>query len=276
MLVPQPIRRARKVAAIGRQFARGRRFGQQLSEGVPSGDVSPTQLEAYFDALSEGPGVWKWRHYFDVYDRHFRKFVGRPVTVLEIGVYSGGSIEMWRSYLGPQARIIGVDIEPACTAYERPGVDIVIGDQGDPEFWSSFLPDLDGIDIVIDDGGHLFGQQITTLEALLPRLNPGGVYVCEDVHGEGNVFHAYMGGLQGNLHHWAQQEVGTDSVHETTPFQSSVHSVHVYPYVWVIEKNESRVDRLVAAKRGSRWQPFLEGIRVPGDGSGSAAPGASR
>jgi len=30
-------------------------------------------LEAYFDAHIEGPGIWKWRHYFDVYDRHLEK-----------------------------------------------------------------------------------------------------------------------------------------------------------------------------------------------------------
>ena len=265
MTVTSLAARVRKLGAIGRQFARGRRFGRQLLVDTPPAESGINALTAYFDALSEGPGVWKWRHYFDVYDRHFSTFVGKPVTLLEIGVFSGGSIDMWRAYLGPQARIIGVDIEPACTAYERPGVDIVIGDQGDAAFWESFLTDVGGIDIVIDDGGHEFHQQVVTLEALLPRLNPGGVYVCEDVHGEGNVFHAYMGGLQGNLHDWEQREVGADSVHDTTAFQSAVHSIHVYPYVWVIERNQGAVDTMVAAKRGSQWQPFLNGVRLPGE-----------
>jgi hypothetical protein len=45
----------------------------------------------------------KWRHCFAIYDRHFRKFVGRTVDVVEIGVFSGGSFMMWREYFGSQA-----------------------------------------------------------------------------------------------------------------------------------------------------------------------------
>ena len=44
--------------------------------------------------------VWKWKHYCDVYHRHFSKFVGREVHVLEVGIYSGGSLQMWREYFG--------------------------------------------------------------------------------------------------------------------------------------------------------------------------------
>ncbi len=68
-------------------------------------------LRAFFDSRKEGRGIWKWDHYFDVYHRHFGKFVGRDVNVLEIGVYSGGSLEMWKAYFGPRCRIYGVDIE---------------------------------------------------------------------------------------------------------------------------------------------------------------------
>ena len=36
---------------------------------------------------------------------HLSRFRGEPVTLLEIGVLGGGSLQMWRSYLGPQSRI---------------------------------------------------------------------------------------------------------------------------------------------------------------------------
>src|SRR5690349_20921641 len=52
-------------------------------------------LREYFDRVSTGPGVWKWLHYFDIYHRHLSKFRGRPVSIVEIGVYSGGSLSMW-------------------------------------------------------------------------------------------------------------------------------------------------------------------------------------
>ena len=53
-------------------------------------------LETYFDRLTDGPGIWKWRHYFEIYHRHFQRFIDRPVVVVEVGVYSGGSLGMWQ------------------------------------------------------------------------------------------------------------------------------------------------------------------------------------
>src|SRR5262249_5498892 len=49
--------------------------------GVPS-----NPLRSYFDSCVEGWGIWKWLHYFDIYHRHFSKFIGQDVRVLEIGI----------------------------------------------------------------------------------------------------------------------------------------------------------------------------------------------
>src|SRR3974390_3553832 len=66
-------------------------------EGPPN---DATSLQAYFNSYENGPGIHKWLHYFDIYERHFKRFVGREVHVLEIGVESGGSLRMWRGYFG--------------------------------------------------------------------------------------------------------------------------------------------------------------------------------
>jgi len=99
------------------------------------------------------------------------------VHVLEIGIYSGGSLEMWRDYFGPKARIYGVDIEPACRVYESDSVNIFIGDQGDRQFWQ-FRRKVPALDIVIDDGDHNPEHQIVSVEELLPFLRPDRVYFC--------------------------------------------------------------------------------------------------
>ena len=52
-----------------------------------------TDLEQYFHA-NTGRLIHKWQHYFDIYDRHFSKFRGKEVVVLEIGVFQGGSLQM--------------------------------------------------------------------------------------------------------------------------------------------------------------------------------------
>src|SRR5690348_8554452 len=71
----------------------------------------------FFQNRTNGAGIWKWEHYFEIYHRHLPKFVGLGPNVFEIGIYSGGSLEMWRSYFGEESRIYGVDIEPACKSY---------------------------------------------------------------------------------------------------------------------------------------------------------------
>jgi hypothetical protein len=224
--------------------------------------VSSNPLQAYFDSHIEGRGIWKWNHYFEIYHRHFAKFRGREVHVLEVGVYSGGSLEMWKHYFGPKCRIYGVDIEEACRLYEDDSVKIFIGDQADRNFWTHFKKEVPFLDIVIDDGGHEFHQQRVTLDELLPHLQLGGVYLCEDIHRSDNQFGGYIGGLSRNLHaaKWAEANAtkwptATDSV-IPTPFQRAVHSVHLYPFLTVIERTESPVSEFVSLKQGTQWQPF--------------------
>ena len=212
-------------------------------------------LERYFDAHREGPGIWKWRHYFDIYHRHLAKFVGTEAQVVEIGVYSGGSLQMWKEYFGPQCRIAGIDIEAACRVYADEQVRIFIGDQADRQFWSDFRREVPQFDIVLDDGGHQPEQQMVTLEETLPYLRPGGVYLCEDIHLTGNEFATFAHTLADQLNA-ARWKLNGETACAATPLQASIRSVHCYPFVVVIEMNPAPVDTLRAPKHGTQWQPF--------------------
>jgi Methyltransferase domain len=224
-------------------------------------DNSSNPLKFYFDSHREGRGIWKWTHYFDIYHHHFSKFVGREVHVLEIGIYSGGSLDMWKHYFGPKCRVYGVDIQEACKVYEDNYTKVFVGDQADREFWKHFKKEVPAIDILIDDGGHLPEQQITTLEEMLPHLRSGGIYLCEDVHGNLNEFTAYVNGLTNNLNAFVKiTELYDKSVQLSctpTHFQSAIHSIHFYPFLTVIEKADSPVTQFVAPKYGTEWQPFI-------------------
>jgi hypothetical protein len=224
---------------------------------------SDNPLRSFFNRRRHGPGIWKWEHYFDIYDRHFRRFRGRETHLLEIGIYSGGSLDMWRDYFGPAARIYGVDIEPSCRAYESESVRVFIGDQADRAFWRKFRSDVPLLDIVIDDGGHLPEQQKVSLEELLPHLRPGGVYLCEDVHGAPNEFASYAHGLAQKLNAFDAIVENRDDderrlVCPSTTFQSDIASIHFYPFVVVVEKNAAPLAEFVAPKHGTQWQPFLK------------------
>jgi hypothetical protein len=225
--------------------------------------LNNNDFQKYFDNHTSGNGIWKWYHYFDIYDRHFHKFREQEVNVLEIGVYSGGSLEMWERYFGEKANIYGVDVNAACRMYETDRIKIFIGDQKDRLFWRDVKLKIPALDIVIDDGGHGFEEQVSSLEELLPFMRPGGVYFCEDVHGAFNRFASYVHGMSHKLNDYSLMcEFPDDNerriVCGCTSFQSAIGSIHLYPFVTVLERNEPKVTELRAPKRGTQWQPFLK------------------
>ncbi|HEY2123021.1 MAG TPA: class I SAM-dependent methyltransferase [Chthoniobacterales bacterium] len=194
----------------------------------------------------------KWEHYFEIYDSHLKKFIGREINLLEIGVFSGGSLQMWKSYFGPKCGIFGVDIRAECKAFEDDQTRIFIGDQADPDFWQRFKIAVPQLDIVIDDGSHVPEHQIATLEQLLPHIQPGGVYLCEDVHGLHNRFVGYVYGLANRMN-VLNCRPGELSPAFLSKFQRSIKSVHLYPFVTVIEKVQTPVDEFLSTRHGTEW-----------------------
>lgn len=126
--------------------------------------------------------VVKWAHFLPVYERLLASHRGHAITLVEVGVGDGGSLEVWRSYLGPSARIIGIDLNPETKRLESEGFEIIIGDQSDPEFWAECVSTVGAIDVLIDDGGHTGVQQVVTVACGLPHVRDGGVIIVEDTH----------------------------------------------------------------------------------------------
>lgn len=257
---------SRPAVALGSQIltlwnTQGLRAGSRMAPrfAPEAREAAPNPLRDYFEANSQGPGIWRWQHYFDIYHRHFARFVGREIDVLEIGVYSGGSIGMWQHYFGPQACIYGADLMPECQEYADVAAGIFIGDQADASFWERVLRTVPGFDIVIDDGSHAPPHQLAALRFLLPNVRPGGVYVTEDVIGRSNAFQFFVSGLARNLNAYApcdgDGDGSTDSTLAVTDFQRLVDSVHLYPFVSVIELRDAPVTAFRSEKRGTQWQP---------------------
>jgi cephalosporin hydroxylase len=124
----------------------------------------------------------KHSSYFQVYTDLFEPYRHKELTFVEVGVMNGGSLFMWRDYFGPKARIIGIDLNPGARRWERDGFEIFIGSQSDPTFWQSVLQATGPVDIVLDDGGHTFEQQIVTVDSCIPHIREGGLIVVEDTH----------------------------------------------------------------------------------------------
>jgi hypothetical protein len=154
-----------------------------LNEGAMA-DPAPAQPGArLFDIYRDTPYLSiKHSSYFHVYETLFGPYIGRPITFVEVGVLNGGSLFMWRRYLGPQARIIGIDLNPAARKWQSEGFEIHIGSQSDPAFWDRFQREVGPVDILLDDGGHTNAQQIVTVQKAMDIVKDGGLIVVEDTH----------------------------------------------------------------------------------------------
>lgn len=126
--------------------------------------------------------IHKWLHYFPIYEKHLTEWRNKTITVLEIGVFKGGSLQMWKRFFGPMATIVGIDINPECKKFEEDSIHIRIGDQSDTEFLSELVEEFGEFDIVIDDGSHQMEHIQKTFNYLYPRISKNGIYIVEDLH----------------------------------------------------------------------------------------------
>lgn len=189
--------------------------------------------------------VDKWLHYLPVYEKHFGPYRDTDLKFLEIGVFKGGSLEMWRKYFGPNSKICGIDIDPACADYETPGTTVRIGSQADPEFLRTVVDELGAPDIILDDGSHVAAHQDASFRTLFPLLKDGGLYVIEDLHTA--YWPQWEGGYRrkgtaielvktmiDDMHGW-YHDLGT-----STPGQTEIGAIHVYDSMVFIEKQKKQ------------------------------------
>lgn len=138
--------------------------------------------------------------YLDFYNRFFNEQRESMKNVLELGVYYGASMKMWREYF-PNAKIYGVDlfngIRPSNTPFANP--DIFLKSVQRNEYDRIYLDILDQsirenivkykekftdgyFDIIIDDCSHRMVDQQQSLGVLYPLVKSNGYYIIEDIN----------------------------------------------------------------------------------------------
>jgi SAM-dependent methyltransferase len=207
----------------------------------------------------------KWKHYFPIYERHFKDFVYKSVTFIEIGCGLGGSLQMWKRYFGPHARIIGIDINPACKKFEEDQIEVYIGPQQDQDFLQSVIDAVGTPDIVLDDGSHVMSHLLATFRFLYPLMPKNGVYLVEDLHT------AYWDDYEGGLHKPTTfievcknliDELNADHTRGALPateFTKSTLSMHFYDSVIVFERGA--LTKKSGSMMGKPLDKFAEQVR---------------
>lgn len=220
------------------------------SNCTPSREQNETDgfLHRYFMNNSH-KRIYKWFHYFDIYTRHLHRFRGRRPVLLEIGVMGGGSLRMWREYLGPDSTVIGLDINPDCLQHQEEGIEIFIGSQDDPAVIEAIFNKHHRLDVVIDDGSHQMAHMRASFEMLYDRLHPTGLYIVEDTH---TCYWPEYGGGLGEPQNFMEftkakldelNAVHTRGAVPVSKFTRSTQGIAIYDSVVVFERRPQGVRR---------------------------------
>ncbi len=151
---------------------------------------------------------------------------------------------MWRKFLGKDAIIFGIDINPECERFNGLAGQVRIGSQTDRTFLESVVTEMGGVDIVLDDGSHHMDHIPQSLKYLFPKLNNGGIYMIEDLHSaywksfgggynsEQNFFHL-VSEMVNDMHHWYHRK-GL----RHPEISNECSGIHVHDSIVVLEKNK--------------------------------------
>jgi len=121
-------------------------------------------------------------HYLQKYEEHFRALLDSDVRLLELGIYRGGSLLLWRDYF-QKGLIVGLDLQPVKIEDPSGRIRTYQGMQQDTQLLDRIGHENapDGFDVIIDDCSHI-GEltRISFWHLFDNHLKPGGLYVIED------------------------------------------------------------------------------------------------
>ena len=120
-----------------------------------------------------------YHRYMDFYEQFFAPIKNNVKKVIEIGVYSGSSIQTWLEYF-PNAIIYGIDCNPRPEVLQHERFVFITKDALKQDVYGMFSDE--DVDIVIDDGSHCMSHQQDALKYYWSKIKPNGYFVMEDLH----------------------------------------------------------------------------------------------
>ena len=175
-----------------------------------------------------------WVHgYTQQYDRHFAHLRDKKIKLLEIGVFRGASLLLWKEAF-PKGTIYGIDKntaiwKPFLKGQQR--IHVLVGRQENQEFLKEKVVPEGLFDVIVDDGGHTPEEQLASFEVMWPMVAPGGIYVIEDLHGNYWKKRAKNGPLfMDEMKKKVDDVVGTNDCLD-------IHSMACYYNICFLEKN---------------------------------------
>ena len=125
--------------------------------------------------------------YFNlIYDKLLSPLKNDVKTFVEVGVYNGDSIVLWRDFF-ENAKIYGLEkyLENSMLAIGNRDLDrikLIKMDCSDEVVLNEFSEKLTDVDVILDDASHTMRDQQISLAILFKSLKSGGIFIIEDLH----------------------------------------------------------------------------------------------
>ncbi|MCH9726633.1 MAG: class I SAM-dependent methyltransferase [Planctomycetes bacterium] len=120
--------------------------------------------------------------YLQFYDPLFTPLANSNIALLELGIFNGGSLHLWKDYF-PNGKISGIDLNIPEGFENDDRMNAYKGSQVDFDFLKNIAEKEapSGFDIIIDDASHIGELSRQSFWYLFDNhLKPGGIYVIED------------------------------------------------------------------------------------------------
>ena len=134
--------------------------------------------------LHDKHGAGKGRFLMARYEELFNPLQRVEIKLLELGIWRGGSLKMWRDYfVSHKSLVVGLDRDEKLMVNDEPRIKSYAGDQADEELLAKLSQENapEGFDIIIDDCSHIGSLTRKSFRYLFDNhLKAGGIYVIED------------------------------------------------------------------------------------------------
>lgn len=236
----------------------------------------------------------KWGIYLDVYQRLFQPYTNLPISLLEIGIQNGGSLEIWAQHFPVAQHFVGCDIDLTCAGlrYDDPRIVVVVGDANTDGVEQQIAEHAVGFDIVIDDGSHVSKDIVQSFIRYFKRIKDGGIFLAEDLHCsywkefDGGLFDPYSSiaffkrlADVINHEHWGVPGTRGDILRSffaeyactvAEDVLASIHSIEFFNSICVVRKERSVSNELgLRILAGTATLVSAEGLALP---TGKALP----
>jgi glycosyltransferase involved in cell wall biosynthesis len=157
----------------------GRSSGSSTKLNRP---VSQTLSKLY--RTHRGKVTDKWNFYLGAYGKWFEQIRNKRVSILEIGIQNGGSLEIWLKYFRNAEFIVGCDINTSCAelTFSSKKISVIVGDANNDQVERRISDTCPNYDIIIDDGSHKSSDIVRSFSRYFKNLKLDGFYIIEDLH----------------------------------------------------------------------------------------------